>query len=116
MLCHLCEVKPVVFFVLGICVPFVTCEPTAVIPQTCQLNVDVPQVTQLLNLTKIPKPELKARRDPVAVQEIGMLFYSNAISVFYIVCSQLLAFLLWKCIVSVNSVLKQDNSCLAVLS
>ncbi|XP_054243444.1 protein CFAP20DC [Indicator indicator] len=55
----------------GVCVPFLTCEPTDVIPQTCQLNTDVPQVTQLLNLTKIQKPEIKSRKDPVAVQEIG---------------------------------------------
>ncbi|KAF1503511.1 hypothetical protein FQV17_0005084, partial [Megadyptes antipodes antipodes] len=47
--------------------------PTDVIPRTCQLNTDVPQVTQLLNLTKIHKPEIKCRRYPVTVQETGSL-------------------------------------------
>ncbi|XP_072731995.1 protein CFAP20DC isoform X7 [Ciconia boyciana] len=54
-------------------VPFMPYEPTD-IPRTCQLNTDVPQVTQLLNLTKIHKPERKCRRYPVTVQEAGMLF------------------------------------------
>uniref|UniRef100_A0A8U7P8V8 CFA20 domain-containing protein n=1 Tax=Corvus moneduloides TaxID=1196302 RepID=A0A8U7P8V8_CORMO len=39
--------------------PSTPCECLDVIPQTCQLNSDVPQVTQLLNLTKIHKPEIK---------------------------------------------------------
>ncbi|KAF1488699.1 hypothetical protein FQV08_0006147, partial [Pygoscelis antarcticus] len=47
--------------------------PTDVIPRTCQLNTDVPQVTQLLNLTKIHRPEIKCRRYPVTVQETGSL-------------------------------------------
>ncbi|KAF1557647.1 hypothetical protein FQV10_0012754, partial [Eudyptes schlegeli] len=47
--------------------------PTDVIPRTCQLNTDVPQVTQLLNLTKIHKPEIKCKRYPVTVQETGSL-------------------------------------------
>uniref|UniRef100_A0A8C5TM17 CFAP20 domain containing n=1 Tax=Malurus cyaneus samueli TaxID=2593467 RepID=A0A8C5TM17_9PASS len=37
--------------------------PADVIPQNCQLNSDVPQVTQLLNLTKIHKPEIKCREN-----------------------------------------------------
>uniref|UniRef100_A0A8C5TR94 CFAP20 domain containing n=1 Tax=Malurus cyaneus samueli TaxID=2593467 RepID=A0A8C5TR94_9PASS len=41
----------------------VPCEPADVIPQNCQLNSDVPQVTQLLNLTKIHKPEIKCREN-----------------------------------------------------
>ncbi|XP_072731991.1 protein CFAP20DC isoform X3 [Ciconia boyciana] len=53
-------------------VPFMPYEPTD-IPRTCQLNTDVPQVTQLLNLTKIHKPERKCRRYPVTVQEAGSL-------------------------------------------
>ncbi|KAM7095323.1 protein CFAP20DC isoform 3-T4 [Ciconia maguari] len=53
-------------------VPFMPYEPTD-IPRTCQLNTDVPQVTQLLNLTKIHKPERKCRRYPVTVQETGSL-------------------------------------------
>ncbi|XP_050760905.1 protein CFAP20DC isoform X3 [Gymnogyps californianus] len=54
-------------------VPFMPYEPTDVIPRTCQLNTDVPQVTQLLNLTKIHKPEIKCRKYPVTVQETGNL-------------------------------------------
>ncbi|XP_009984649.1 PREDICTED: uncharacterized protein C3orf67 homolog [Tauraco erythrolophus] len=54
-------------------VPFMPYEPTDVIPRTCQLNTDVPQVTQLLSLTKIHKPEIKHGRDPVTVQETGIL-------------------------------------------
>ncbi|XP_074691961.1 protein CFAP20DC isoform X1 [Strix aluco] len=53
--------------------PFMPHEPTDVIPRACQLNTDVPQVTQLLNLTKIHKPELKCRRYPVTEQETGSL-------------------------------------------
>ncbi|XP_068265603.1 protein CFAP20DC [Nyctibius grandis] len=54
-------------------VPFMPYEPTDVIPRTCQLNTDVPQVTQLLNLTKIHHPEMKSRKYPVTVQETGSL-------------------------------------------
>ncbi|XP_076202648.1 protein CFAP20DC isoform X4 [Aptenodytes patagonicus] len=54
-------------------VPFMPYKPTDVIPRTCQLNTDVPQVTQLLNLTKIHKPEIKCRRYPLTVQETGSL-------------------------------------------
>ncbi|KAM6344855.1 LOW QUALITY PROTEIN: protein CFAP20DC [Alca torda] len=58
----------------GVCVvPSMRCEPTDVIPRTCQLNIDVPQVTQLLNLTKIRKQEIKCSRYPVTVQETGSL-------------------------------------------
>ncbi|XP_071612238.1 protein CFAP20DC isoform X1 [Heliangelus exortis] len=54
-------------------VPFMPYEPAAVIPQTCQLHTDVPQVTQLLNLTKVQKPEIKSRRYPGRVKETGSL-------------------------------------------
>ncbi|KFR02315.1 Uncharacterized protein C3orf67, partial [Nipponia nippon] len=58
----------------GMCgVPFMPYEPIDVIPRTCQLNTDVPQVTQLLNLIKIHEPETKCRRYPVTVQETGSL-------------------------------------------
>ncbi|XP_074770304.1 protein CFAP20DC isoform X4 [Athene noctua] len=53
--------------------PFMPQEPTDVIPRACQLNTDVPQVTQLLNLTKIRKAEVKCRRYPVTEQETGSL-------------------------------------------
>ncbi|OPJ81011.1 hypothetical protein AV530_004370 [Patagioenas fasciata monilis] len=55
------------------CVPFMPREPTDAIPRTCRLNTDVPQVTQVLNLTKIHKPEIKCRRHPVTAQETGSL-------------------------------------------
>ncbi|XP_010192165.1 PREDICTED: uncharacterized protein C3orf67 homolog [Mesitornis unicolor] len=54
-------------------VPFTPCEPTEIIPRTCQLNTDVPQVTQVLNLTKIHKSEVKCRKHPVTVQDTGSL-------------------------------------------
>uniref|UniRef100_A0A8C3LXX0 Chromosome 3 open reading frame 67 n=1 Tax=Chrysolophus pictus TaxID=9089 RepID=A0A8C3LXX0_CHRPC len=54
-------------------VPFTPCEPTDVIPRSCQLNTDVPQVTQLLNLAKIHKPEIKCRSSPVTMQETARL-------------------------------------------
>ncbi|CAN8186318.1 unnamed protein product [Coccothraustes coccothraustes] len=41
------------------------------IPPTCQLNSDVPQVTQLLDLNEIHKPKIKCRGK--AVQETGVL-------------------------------------------
>uniref|UniRef100_A0A8C3N564 CFA20 domain-containing protein n=1 Tax=Geospiza parvula TaxID=87175 RepID=A0A8C3N564_GEOPR len=41
------------------------------IPPTCQLNSDVPQVTQLLDLNEIHKPKIKCREK--AVQETGIL-------------------------------------------
>lgn len=62
------------FFILDTCVvPFTPCEPTDVIPRSCQLNTDVPQVTQLLNLAKTHKPEIKCRSSPVTMQETGIL-------------------------------------------
>ncbi|EOA96113.1 Uncharacterized protein C3orf67-like protein, partial [Anas platyrhynchos] len=58
----------------GMCfVPFTPYETINVIPRTCQLNTDVPQVTQLLNLTKIHKPEIKCRSYPVTMQGTGRL-------------------------------------------
>lgn len=79
-----------------------TCDPTDAIPQTCQLNTDVPQVTQLLNLTKIQKAGMKSRKDPVTVQETGIPLYSNAMNVFHIVCIKRLEFLVEKCILRVT--------------
>ncbi|XP_064579926.1 protein CFAP20DC isoform X6 [Zonotrichia leucophrys gambelii] len=43
------------------------------IPPTCQLNSDVPQVTQLLDLNEIHKPKTKCREK--ALQETGILLY-----------------------------------------
>ncbi|XP_053845292.1 protein CFAP20DC isoform X1 [Vidua macroura] len=41
------------------------------IPPTCQLNSDVPQVTQVLDLNEIHKPKIKCREN--ALQETGIL-------------------------------------------
>uniref|UniRef100_H0ZG35 CFAP20 domain containing n=1 Tax=Taeniopygia guttata TaxID=59729 RepID=H0ZG35_TAEGU len=41
------------------------------IPPTCQLNSDVPQVTQVLDLNEIHKPKIKCRGN--ALQETGIL-------------------------------------------
>nr|XP_009934965.1 PREDICTED: uncharacterized protein C3orf67 homolog [Opisthocomus hoazin] len=57
-------------------------ESTDVIPRTCQLNTDVPQVTQLLDLTKIHKPEIKCRRYPITVQETGSLINRGQGNIF----------------------------------
>ncbi|KAL9838485.1 protein CFAP20DC [Geothlypis trichas] len=56
------------------CTSIVTSGPYEVsddIPPTCQLNSDVPQVTQLLDLNEIHKPKIKCREK--AVQETGIL-------------------------------------------
>lgn len=66
-------------------------EPTDAIPRTCRLNTDVPQVTQVLNLTKIHKPEIKCRRHPVTAQETGVL-YENTVNMIYTVCVQIMDF------------------------
>ncbi|KFR12369.1 Uncharacterized protein C3orf67, partial [Opisthocomus hoazin] len=67
----------------GMCVaPFMPYESTDVIPRTCQLNTDVPQVTQLLDLTKIHKPEIKCRRYPITVQETGSLINRGQGNIF----------------------------------
>ncbi|PKK26398.1 hypothetical protein A306_00009018 [Columba livia] len=55
------------------CVPFMPRGLTDAIPRTCRLNTDVPQVTQVLNLTKIHKPEIRCRRHPATAQETGSL-------------------------------------------
>ncbi|KAL2299913.1 hypothetical protein Nmel_012769, partial [Mimus melanotis] len=46
-------------------------EASVDIPPTCQINSDVPQVTQVLNLREIHKPNIKCRGN--AVQETGIL-------------------------------------------
>ncbi|XP_060058988.1 protein CFAP20DC isoform X6 [Erinaceus europaeus] len=43
----------------GYGVPFPTDEPTDIIPRSCQLTTDVPQVTQLLNMTKLRQTDIK---------------------------------------------------------
>ncbi|XP_058144678.1 protein CFAP20DC isoform X9 [Dasypus novemcinctus] len=49
--------------VLGVSFP--RDEPTDVIPRSCQLTTDVPQVTQLLNMTKLRQTEIKFGGHPL---------------------------------------------------
>ncbi|XP_027443417.1 protein CFAP20DC isoform X5 [Zalophus californianus] len=50
----------------GYGVPFPTAEPTDIIPRSCQLTTDVPQVTQLLNMTKLRQTEMKFGGHPLS--------------------------------------------------
>ncbi|XP_074929497.1 protein CFAP20DC isoform X5 [Chelonoidis abingdonii] len=49
--------------------PFTADDPTDTIPRTCQLNTDVPQVTQLLNMTKLHQPEIRFGGRPLTSSE-----------------------------------------------
>uniref|UniRef100_A0A5F8G5P8 CFAP20 domain containing n=1 Tax=Monodelphis domestica TaxID=13616 RepID=A0A5F8G5P8_MONDO len=49
--------------------PFTAEEPTEIIPRSCQLTTDVPQVTQLLNMTKLRQTEMKFGGQPLASTE-----------------------------------------------
>ncbi|XP_036595340.1 protein CFAP20DC [Trichosurus vulpecula] len=49
--------------------PFTTDEPTDIIPRSCQLTTDVPQVTQLLNMTKLRQTEMKFGGQPLTSTE-----------------------------------------------
>ncbi|XP_055985462.1 protein CFAP20DC isoform X3 [Sorex fumeus] len=53
----------------GYGVPFPTDEPTDIIPRSCQLTTDVPQVTQLLNMTKLRQTEIKFGGHPLRSAE-----------------------------------------------
>ncbi|XP_077632867.1 protein CFAP20DC isoform X10 [Crocuta crocuta] len=44
-------------------------EPTDIIPRSCQLTTDVPQVTQLLNMTKLRQTEIKFAGHPLKSAE-----------------------------------------------
>ncbi|XP_032506210.1 uncharacterized protein C3orf67 homolog isoform X3 [Phocoena sinus] len=46
-------------------------EPTDIIPRSCQLTTDVPQVTQLLNMTKLRQTEIKFEGHPLSSAESG---------------------------------------------
>ncbi|XP_034853839.1 uncharacterized protein C3orf67 homolog isoform X2 [Mirounga leonina] len=46
-------------------------EPTDIIPRSCQLTTDVPQVTQLLNMTKLRQTEIKFGGHPLSSAESG---------------------------------------------
>ncbi|XP_073207036.1 protein CFAP20DC isoform X12 [Lepidochelys kempii] len=49
--------------------PFTANDPTDTIPRTCQVNTDVPQVTQLLNMTKLRQPEIRFGGRPLTSSE-----------------------------------------------
>ncbi|XP_072454904.1 protein CFAP20DC isoform X7 [Notamacropus eugenii] len=49
--------------------PFTSDEPTDIIPRSCQLTTDVPQVTQLLNMTKLRQTEMKVGGQPLTSTE-----------------------------------------------
>ncbi|KAM7170893.1 protein CFAP20DC isoform 10-T11 [Macrochelys suwanniensis] len=53
--------------------PFTADDPTDTIPRTCQLNTDVPQVTQLLNMTKLRQPEIRFGGRPLTSSESDQL-------------------------------------------
>ncbi|XP_070348713.1 protein CFAP20DC isoform X5 [Equus asinus] len=53
----------------GYDVPLPTDEPTDIIPRSCQLTTDVPQVTQLLNMTKLRQTEIKFGGHPLRSAE-----------------------------------------------
>ncbi|XP_045717999.1 protein CFAP20DC isoform X6 [Mirounga angustirostris] len=53
----------------GYGIPFPTDEPTDIIPRSCQLTTDVPQVTQLLNMTKLRQTEIKFGGHPLSSAE-----------------------------------------------
>lgn len=55
--------------------PFTANDPMDTIPRTCQLNTDVPQVTQLLNMTKLRQPEIRFGGRPLTSSESGILSY-----------------------------------------
>ncbi|XP_059966962.1 protein CFAP20DC isoform X6 [Mesoplodon densirostris] len=46
-------------------------EPTDIIPRSCQLTTDVPQVTQLLNMTKLRQTEIKFGGHTLSSAESG---------------------------------------------
>ena len=52
--------------------PFPIDEPIDIIPRSCQLTTDVPQVTQLLNMTKLRQTEIKFGGHPLNSTESGM--------------------------------------------
>ncbi|XP_059519089.1 protein CFAP20DC isoform X6 [Myotis daubentonii] len=55
----------------GYGVPFPTDEPTDIIPRSCQLTADVPQVTQLLNMAKLRQTVIKLGGHPLSSAQSG---------------------------------------------
>lgn len=62
-------------------IPFPTDEPTDIIPRSCQLTTDVPQVTQLLNMTKFRQPEIKFGGHPLNSAESDQFIHRGTGSV-----------------------------------
>lgn len=62
----------VFLFQIGYGIPFLTDEPTDMIPRSCQLATDVPHVTQLLNMTKVCQTEIKFGGHRLRSAESGM--------------------------------------------
>lgn len=62
----------VFLFQIGYGNPFLTDEPTDMIPRSCQLATDVPHVTQLLNMTKVCQTEIKFGGHRLRSAESGM--------------------------------------------
>lgn len=58
-------------FPAGYGASFPTVEPTDNIPRSCQLTTDVPQVTQLLNMTKLRQTVKKFGGHPLSSAESG---------------------------------------------
>ncbi|XP_006892254.1 PREDICTED: uncharacterized protein C3orf67 homolog [Elephantulus edwardii] len=61
--------------------PFSTSEPTGIIPRSCQLTTDVPQVTQLLNMTKLHQTEIRCGGHPLRSAESDQFINRGAGSV-----------------------------------
>ncbi|XP_043297920.1 protein CFAP20DC isoform X14 [Cervus canadensis] len=60
--------------------PFPTDEPIDIIPRSCQLTTDVPQVTQLLNMTKLRQTEIKFGGHPLSSAESDQFINRGAVS------------------------------------
>ncbi|XP_055270195.1 protein CFAP20DC isoform X6 [Moschus berezovskii] len=61
--------------------PFPTDEPIDIIPRSCQLTTDVPQVTQLLNMTKLRQTEIKFGGHPLSSAESDQFINRGTVSV-----------------------------------
>ncbi|XP_027378924.1 uncharacterized protein C3orf67 homolog isoform X5 [Bos indicus x Bos taurus] len=60
--------------------PFPIDEPIDIIPRSCQLTTDVPQVTQLLNMTKLRQTEIKFGGHPLNSTESDQFINRGTVS------------------------------------
>ncbi|XP_070311889.1 protein CFAP20DC isoform X4 [Odocoileus virginianus] len=60
--------------------PFPTDEHIDIIPRSCQLTTDVPQVTQLLNMTKLRQTEIKFGGHPLSSAESDQFINRGTVS------------------------------------